>query len=125
MWKVKKMPAGDTIFLADGTTPATDKLLYYVIGDGFSRFSELEPLWPISKGVFNSVVSSREGSGRNLDDITQTNATHRFETFDEAVDGFYHPYARPQINAFNPSSYADREVGQTFPLNFQFSWSKT
>jgi len=125
VWKVKTTADGTTLYEANGTTPQTDKLLYYVIGDGFSRFSQLVPLWPVAKGTFNSVVSSREGSGRNLDDITQTNATHRFETLGEALDNFYHPYAPPQWNAFNPSGYADLEVGQTLTLNFAFSWSST
>jgi hypothetical protein len=123
VWKVKTTPDGDTIYQADGVTPESDKLLFHVIGDGFSRFSALDQLWPVSKGVFNSVVSGREGSGRNLDDITQVNATHRFETLAEALDNFYHPYARPFFNGFNPSGYATQEVGTTFPLNFAFSWS--
>ncbi len=111
------------MFEEDGVTPLAGKLLFKVIGDGLSRFSQLEQLWPVPKGAFNSVVSNRQGTGRNLQDITQTNATHTYETFGEAVSDFFHPYANPQFNTFEPSSFADREVGTGLGRAFTFTWS--
>lgn len=123
VWKVRTGPDGLPLFAADGVTPLGGKLLYQVIGDGFSRFSQLDPLWPVPKGAFNSIVSNRQGTGRNLESITQTNATHSFDTLADFIDNLAHPYAPPAFTSFNPASFPDREVGTPLPRNFTFSWS--
>ncbi|GAB3303712.1 hypothetical protein [Hymenobacter tenuis] len=125
VWKVKTAADGTPLFEADGITPQSGKLLYHVIGDGFTRFSLLEQLWPVPKGAFNSVVSSRQGQARDPDDLTKTNATLRFETFGEWVDANAHPFAKPTFSSFTPDSYTDREVGEPLARTFAFGWASS
>jgi hypothetical protein len=107
------------------TIPQKGKQLFTVIGNGRSTIEELqqdEVLWPVKKGAFNSIVSNRQGQGRNLNDITKINATHGYETFNDAIDELFHPYGHPEFTKFEPSSYPDLEVGQTYDQNKTYSW---
>lgn len=123
VWRAQVAPDGTPLFEADGITPLAGMLLFEVIGDGMSRFSELVPIWPVRKASFNSIVSSRQGSARNLENLADINSTATYQTLDEVIEALIHPYARPQFNAFNPSGFASLEVGLPLNVNgINFSW---
>lgn len=123
VWDVLRSPDGDILRQADGS-PVSGKLLYQVIGDGINNFANLPQLWAVSKAAFNSAAAGRMGTSRSMENLTLTNANLPYNTLEEALTAFFHPYAQPVFTSFAPSSYENLEVGLPHDINgTTFTWT--